>query len=251
MTDNIEEPLEAGGPAMERSPYLQMPRMTADELDMQNLDMDAYATVDALEDAWTDFLLDNPNALEDSPLNQLLELELEEIQQTQEYFLEEMQAQLTTFLTKKRELEDTYKQLMTTETKKQQNLYHTLQGQIDQQAKVHEYIQKVIPWNHWFAQLDDIVDEEGPGDYYDKVKALVPGGNQGGFGPSERGVYLTNASIESVQTIYERAYRVDDALLRAQCAMLLKEIQAHEDGLEAMTIVGEFLKDQKAWNLVK
>jgi hypothetical protein len=224
---------------------LEIPRITCNELDIDLSEKDVD-TIDEFEDAWYEFLSNDPDML---PLSQRgkrglqIERQIEELQASKQNAEAELKRQLDFFSSSKEQLETNFKKAMAGAAMDQQKIHTQLNKQIDNVAVADHNAMLTIPWDHFLDTLDHAV-------VHTDTKSLADGKKT--MKPSARAMFLVNAHNEDERSrdFLLRAYRIDHALLNAQVKMSQREVERYEKTTESLEVLGKFLTEHNIWGLL-
>eukprot|EP00538_Stauroneis_constricta_P002820 CAMPEP_0119565084 /NCGR_PEP_ID=MMETSP1352-20130426/28964_1 /TAXON_ID=265584 /ORGANISM="Stauroneis constricta, Strain CCMP1120" /LENGTH=260 /DNA_ID=CAMNT_0007613933 /DNA_START=98 /DNA_END=880 /DNA_ORIENTATION=+ len=201
-----------------------------------------------LEEAWTKFLLDNPTLLQRTGTSKQrveeLEQQLEAINTKRDQVEVEMQQQLDFIRRRKEDTESSYKKSMDRERAKQQKFDDMLQAQQDLVATSDQKVLRLLPWHCFLESLDRQTEHVGA------FLGSRSQTNDRTIKPSDRAMYLVDESSDNKRDVELRAFRIDNALLRAQIKLTQQMIGSIEDHAKSLEPVGKFLTKNKVWDVM-
>lgn len=226
------------------------PRTTHEDLD-NHVDEDDLTTIHQFEEAWNEFLIQNPAVLPTGPKGKRIasiEQQLDALKASKNNVEAEMQRQLEFFDQSKDQLEANFEKAMTSAATTQQHLYADLNRHADNIAVASHDLTLTLPWEYFFHALDNLVVR-------DEVKPLPEhlSPKSKSMKPSARAIFLVNANQladSRSQDFILKAYRIDHALLSAQVKMTHREVERYEKTTESLEFLGKFLTDHNIWGLL-
>ena len=127
---------------------------------------------------------------------------------------------------------------MTSEAIRQQEINKDMNKHIDNVAVAGQLMTQTIPWEHFFENLDHVVESNHcqamPDASTVANNTQANSSSSGGMSspksikPSARAMYFVNSDKrpnETSQEFMKRAYRIDHALLNAQVKMLQRDVE--------------------------
>lgn len=245
------------GLALNRA-FLRAPRLTRDDITEQLSDTEA-ATIEEFENAWENFLSSRPGIL--PPGRKLkncrhIQTRMNEIEGKKQNVCLELQKQLDFFADSKVKLEEKFHKTKEEAALQQQEVVRQLEKEIDDIALSDKILSEVLPWEHFFDNLEANTSTAHNG----SVASLSAATSQSQIiKPSGEAMYLAN--VQPKELIYAarrgkskshllRAYRIDNALLKARAAMLRREAERLEKNLNADRMISHVLMDNDVWGIM-
>jgi len=238
--------------------FLRAPRLNKDDI-TENLSDNDAETIEQFEDAWKDFLLARPGIL--PPGRKIkscrrIQTRMNEIDGKKQNVCLELQQQLDFFATSKEKLEEKYHKTKEDATLQQEAVIRELEQEIDDIATADKILSDVLPWEHFFENLEANTTTVHDG----SVASLSAGtGRSQMIKPSGEAMYLAN--IQPGELVYAarrgnskahflRAYRIDNALLKAKAAMLRREADRLEKNMKSERTLSQVLMDNDIWGIM-
>ncbi|KAG7364079.1 hypothetical protein IV203_037281 [Nitzschia inconspicua] len=240
---------------------LKAPRLHQNSIDQALSDEDLVA-IDEFENKWSSFLSSNPDLLPPGKkLKNCLEFQsqLEEVEVSNQMVKMELQRQLDFFSNSKNQLEANFTRAMEEAALMQQEVSRTLNKEIDDIAVADQILSKTLPWEHFFDNLDSLTENNYVSD------GMTSDGEQSstysrGLKPSKQAMYLAQnidqgeiarAAMEGKSSaLLLRAFKIDNALLKAELKMMQQEIGRLERTTKAQKDLAKFLSEYNIWGLL-
>ena len=237
---------------------LRAPRLNKDDICEYLSDGD-IDTIEEFEDAWKAFLSSRPRIL---PPGQKIkncrniQTQMNEVEAKKQNVCLELQRQLGFFTSSKDQLEAKYSKAMEEATLQQQDVVRQLEKEIDDIAIADKSLSDVLPWEHFFDNLESNMTTVNHGSVASMSAAT---GQSQPIKPSSEALYLAN--IQPAEVVYAarrgkskahllRAYRIDNALLKAKAAMLRCEADRLEKTIKSERLLSNFLMENDVWGLM-
>lgn len=175
-----------------------------------------------------------------------LQMKAKEIEASKENVELELKKQAAFFRSSREELEKLYAVKMQDAMDKQRSVHEQLSKKLESIAFADEIQHQTLPWIHFIKELDSLISRQDSHSTNSSEKS------NNVAKPSSRARFLTELTkTGSPVDAQLRAYRTDHALLRANVAMIQKEIIRYEKLLETQPDVGTFLTDHHCWDILK
>eukprot|EP00536_Pseudo-nitzschia_multiseries_P013471 jgi/Psemu1/35273/gm1.35273_g len=238
--------------------FQRAPRLSKDDITEQLSEMD-IETIEEFEDAWKEFLQSRPGVL--PPGRKVknfrhIQIMMNEIEGKKQNVCLELQRQLDFFADSKDKLEEKYKKAKLDATLQQEGVIKHLEQDIDDIATADKLLSEVLPWEHFFENLEANTTTVHNG----SVASMSAGTTQSqAVKPSSEALYLAN--VQPKEVVYAarrgnskahllRAYRIDNALLKAKAAMLRKEADRLEKTIRSERMLSTVLMDNDIWGIM-
>ena len=227
--------------------FLRAPRLNGDDVDEYLSDNDVN-TIEDFEDAWKVFLSSHPGILPSGTKIKncrRIQNQIYEIEGKKQNICLELQNQLDFFTRSKDELNAKYTNEMEAATFQQQEVIRKLDKEIDDIAVADKSLSTVLPWEHFFDNLESNTTTTNHG----SAASSTVGSHQP-IKPSTEALYLSNIDNNEVVEAARRrnskprllrAYRIDNALLKAKSAMLKIEADRLEKTIKSERLLSKFL----------
>eukprot|EP00525_Craspedostauros_australis_P003710 CAMPEP_0198116592 /NCGR_PEP_ID=MMETSP1442-20131203/13410_1 /TAXON_ID= /ORGANISM="Craspedostauros australis, Strain CCMP3328" /LENGTH=261 /DNA_ID=CAMNT_0043774455 /DNA_START=46 /DNA_END=831 /DNA_ORIENTATION=+ len=239
--------------------YVHAGRVQARDLDMQVTQQDERM-IDEMEDAWMKFLLANPRILHrtgksKARIDKLLSA-IDVVKEQQDKVQVEMKHQRDFIESRTADLERAYQEKMEQHDQEHRVAFNALRQQQELSARADQQMMEVLPWQCFFAALDEQAEKAGDAKRTRRLDA--PTGptppkqrsNARSIRPSKRAMYIVNDSVGCEKDVDLRAFSIDNALIRAKIRMNQKLKQGLKDHAASLENVGEFLKENGAQKIV-
>lgn len=231
---------------------LEVPRLTVEDLDRECNETD-QEMLEEIETAWMNYLKANPEKLvprQEKRFGQVSS-KLKAIDMESKKIEEEFKLQLEFFAESRDQLEENFKRTMNEETENQKEMRDNLDKDVDAAARADHNFSLTLPWEKVFYNLERIVAKESmlplPKDIItvdDVTKPLLP---------SKRSVLLLKNGTEYKpinKDFMLQAYKVDEALMKAQIGMYKLEVERYENTLKNLEDTGKFLTEYNIWGVL-
>lgn len=235
--------------------FLHAPRLTKDDISGPLSDSD-IKLLEKFEDAWKEFLSSRPGTL---PPGQKIknfrniQTQLNEIEAKKQNVCLELQRQLDFFASSRDKLQEKYSKEKEEATLQRENLVRELEKEIDNIAMADKLLSEVLPWKHYFDNLESNASTAYDGSIASMSAAT---GQSQAIRPSSEAMYLAN--VEPHEIVHAarcgnskahliRAYRIDNALLKAKAAMMKCEADRLERNMRSDHVLSKFLMDNDVW----
>jgi hypothetical protein len=227
--------------------FLRAPRLTGDDFDEYLSDNDVN-TIEEFEDEWKIFLSSHPGILPSGTKIKncrRIQNQINEMDGKKQNICLELQNQLDFFTNSKDQLKVKYTMEMEAAALQQQEVIHKLDREIDDIAEADKSLSTVLPWEHFFDNLESNTTITNHG----SVASSTVGSHQP-IKPSNEALYLSNIDNNEVVEAARRgnskprllrAYRIDNALLKAKSAMLKIEADRLEKTIKSERLLSKFL----------
>lgn len=238
--------------------FLRVPRLNEHDID-ENLSEIDVETIEEFEDAWQEFLSSRPGVL--PPGRKIkkckqIETQMKEIEGKKQNVCLELQRHLDFFAASRDKVEEKYKNAKEDAKLQQKNIKEELEHEIDEIAKADKLLSDVLPWEHFFENLESNTTAVHNG----SVASMSAGTSQSQqVKPSAEALYL--ADIRPGEVFYAarrgtskahflRAYRIDNALLKAKAAMLRRETERLEKVVKSEQMLSQILTENDVWGVM-
>jgi hypothetical protein len=239
---------------------LKAPRLNQNSID-QTLSDEEIVALEEFENKWSSFLSSNPDLLPPGKkLKSCLELQsqLEEAEVSNQMVKLELQRQLDFFSTSKDQLESNFTKAMEEAALMQQDVSQKLNKEIDDVAVADQIYSKTLPWEHFFDNLDYVTVKNN---VLDGTTVGVSSTTYSrGLKPSKEALYLAHnvdqgevakAAMEGKSSaLLLRAFKIDNALLKAQVKMMQHEVDRLERTTKSQKELAKFLSEYNIWGLL-
>ena len=239
--------------------FLRAPRLNKDDV-CEYLSESDIETIEDFEDAWRAFLSSRPGIL---PPGQKIkncrniQTQINEIEAKKQNVCLELQRQLEFFTSSKNQLEAKFSKSMEEATLQQQDVVGQLDREIDDIALADKSLSNVLPWEHFFDNLESNTTTVHHGSVVSMASTGT--GQSQLIKPSSEALYLAN--IQPAEVVYAarrgkskshllRAYRIDNALLKAKAAMLKQEADRLEKTIKSERLLSDFLMENDVWGIM-
>lgn len=235
--------------------FLRAPRLTKDDIGESLSDSDVDLIED-FEDAWKEFLSSRPGTL---PPGQKIknfrniQTQLNEIEGKKKNVCLELQRQLDFFASSTDKLEEKYNKEKEEATLQQKGAVEALEKEIDDIAMADKLLSEVLPWEHYFDNLESNTSTVHNG----SVASLsAKTGQSQVIKPSGHALYLANVQPSEIvdgprrgnsNAHFLRAYRIDNALLKAKAVMLKREADRLEKNIRSDRVISKLLMENDVW----
>mmetsp|Transcript_5187 Transcript_5187/g.15109 ORF Transcript_5187/g.15109 Transcript_5187/m.15109 type:complete len:263 (+) Transcript_5187:132-920(+) len=238
--------------------FQRAPRLNKDDIP-EHLSENDIQAVEEFEDAWKAFLESRPGIL--PPGRKVkncrqIQVQMNEIEGKKQNVCLELQRQLDFFAESKGKLEEKYQKSKKDATIQQEGIIKQLEKNIDDIATADKLLSEVLPWEHFFENLEANTTTV----YNGSVASMSAGSSQSQMlKPSGEAMYLAN--VQPGEVVYAarrgnskahllRAYRIDNALLKAKAAMLRKEAERLERTIRSERMLSQILLDNDIWGII-
>lgn len=235
--------------------FLRAPRLTKDDIGERLSDSDVHL-IEEFEDVWKDFLSSRPGTL--PPGQKIknfrnLQAGLNEIEAKKQNVCLELQRQLDFFVTSRDKLEEKYGKEKEEATLQQASVVAELEKEIDNIAMADKLLSEVLPWEHYFDNLESNASAAHEGS---SASMSQKTGQSQVIRPSDEALYLANIQPSEVVDAAKsghseahllRAYRIDNALLKAKSVMMKREADRLEKNMMADRVLAKVLMDNDVW----
>ena len=231
---------------------LDAPRLTAEDLDKECDEADKEI-IEEFENAWIEFLKKNPEKLVPRQEKRISKIksQMTDTSVESKKIEEEFKLQLEFFAESRDQLEENFKRTMNEETENQKEMRDDLDRDVDGAAIADHNFSLTLPWEKFFYNLERVVAKESmlplPKDIIavdDITKPLLP---------SKRAVLLLKSGSEYKpinKDFMLQAYRVDEAMMKAQIKMYELEVERYEKTLKNLEDTGKFLTEHNIWGVL-
>jgi len=225
--------------------------------------------IEEFEKLWAEYLEANPHVIPTGQKGekiQMLQENLKVLQASKQKVEAELERQLDFFHSASLQMEEDFQRAL----KEQGNVLEVVENTLDAAGSAWRNVQANAAWDLFFDSLEDCIEQsevqELPGDGL----ATVMGFNAGSTSsiaspcttttssilkPSPHAMFLNNAAEDGdtrlkSRDFFLRAYRIDNALLRAHLKVLQRDVERVDASLETNEFVGQFLMDQDIFGLL-
>jgi len=238
--------------------FLRAPRLNKDDIGECLSDSDINL-VEEFEDAWEDFLASHPGIL--PPGHKIknfrnIQTQLDEIEGKKQNVCLELQRQLDFFANSRGKLEEKYNKEKEEATLQQENVVQEFEKEIDNIAMADKLLSEVLPWEHYFGNLESNMSTVHNG----SVASMSTKTSQSQvIRPSGEALYLANVQPGDIvyaarrgnsNALLHRAYRIDNALLKAKAAMIKREADRLEKTIRSDQLLSKFLMEEDVWGML-
>lgn len=237
--------------------FLRAPRLTKDDIG-ECVSATDVKLIEEFEDAWKEFLASRPGTL---PPGQKIknfrniQTQLKEIEAKKQNVCLELQRQLDFFAGSRNKLEEKYNKEKDEVTLQQKDVIQELENEIDDIAAADKLLSEVLPWEHYFDNLesntsnvnesvDSISTRNGQG------QAIKPSGEALYLSNIQRGEALHSGRFMNSKVNLLRAYRIDNALLKAKAAMIKRESDRLGKTIRSDRLLAKFLMENDIWGVM-
>lgn len=234
--------------------FLRAPRLTKDDIG-EGLSESDVDLIDDFEDAWKKFLSSRPGTL--PPGSKIknfrnMQTRLNEIEGKKQNVVLEVQRQLDFFDSSREKLEEKYSKEKEEASLQQESVVKALEKEIDNIAVADKILSEVLPWEHYFDNLESNASEA----HRISGGASHKTGESQVIRPSDEALYLANIEPNDVVEAAKHgeseahlihAYRIDNALLKAKSVMLKREADRLEKNMLADRMLAKLLMDNDVW----
>lgn len=242
--------------------FLGAPRLTKDDFDddvLTDNNSNAIELIEEFEDAWTAFLLSRPEILPPGlkiKNCRIIQNQILENKEKEQIIVRELQRQLDSFAHSINNLEDTYKKDMEDATQQQHKIIASIERNIEDIADADKSLNIVTQYRHFFKNLESLsststsatttttpttTDLSSSSQQQQPPPLLLK--------PSKEAQYLCNIDHGDVVNAARRkkpkphllrAYRTDNALLKAKRDMLRIEAARLEKTIKSDLLLSQF-----------
>lgn len=232
---------------------IDAPRLTKEDLDKQYSDQDAEI-LEEFETAWIDYLRQNPEKLrgrQEKRINKLRKKQ-DEILEKQKKVEEELKLQLEFFEESRQELEENFQVAMKAEQENQKEMRDVLDAEVHTAAVADHNFSMTLPWEKFFYNLERLAAREG---IQSMPSGLTTDSGRQALVPSTKAqLMLQNESEDDPQHpdlhFVLHAYKMDEALLKAQSKMYELEIERYQKTIENLDVTGKFLQEHNIMTIL-
>ena len=229
--------------------FLRAPRLTKDDIGESLTDSDVDLIED-LEDAWKEFLSSRPGTL--PPGRKIknfrnIQTAVNEIEGKKQNVCLELQRQLDFFASSTDKLEEKYSEQKEEATLQQKGAVEALEQEIDDIALADKLLSEVLPWEHYFDNLESNTSKVHDGSI---ASLSAKTGQSQLVKPSGEALYLANVKPDEIvdgalhgnaNAHFLRAYKIDNALLKAKAVMLKREADRLEKNIRSDRVISKLL----------
>lgn len=235
--------------------FLRAPRLNKDDIG-ESLSGDDIDLLEEFEDAWKEFLSARPGTL---PPGQKIknfrniQTRMNEVQAKKENVCLELRRQLDFFASSRGRLEEKYSRQKEEATLQQKGMVEELEQEIDRIAIADKLLSEVLPWEHYFHNLESNTSALDNGGVANMSAAT---GRSQPIRPSAEALYLANIKPNEItdapgrEAHLHQAYRIDNAILKAKSAMLKREADRLEKNILSDRVLSKFLMDNDVWGAI-
>eukprot|EP00980_Cylindrotheca_fusiformis_P018644 scaffold6200_cov118-Cylindrotheca_fusiformis.AAC.6 len=231
---------------------IDAPRLTVDDLNEEfGEDAEEEQLLEDFELAWIQYLRQNPEKLrgrQEKRINKI-RAQMDETSKAQKKVEEELRLQLDFFNESRDQLEENFKKTMTAETENQKELREELDRDMDTAAIADHNFSLTLPWEKFFYNLDRLVAKEN----IDAIPAdLITESGKQVLVPSKKAVLLLNGEnkTDPDMNFMLHAYKMDEALMKAQIHMYKLEIERYEKTFKNLEDTGKFFHEHNIWGIL-
>mmetsp|Transcript_30132 Transcript_30132/g.64592 ORF Transcript_30132/g.64592 Transcript_30132/m.64592 type:complete len:257 (+) Transcript_30132:86-856(+) len=235
--------------------FLRAPRLNKDDI-CEPLSEHDTDLIEQFEDAWKEFLSARRGTL---PPGQKIkncrniQARMNEMEGKKQNVCLELQRQLDFFDSSRDKLEEKYGKEKEEATAQQNDLIAKLEQEIDEIAIADKALSEILPWEHFFDNLESNTTMVHNGSVASLSAAT---GQSQPIKPSGEALYLAN--IQPSELVYAarrgkskahllRAYRIDNALLKAKAGMLRREVDRVGKTIRSDQLISNFLMENDIW----
>jgi hypothetical protein len=213
-------------------------------------------TIEEFEDAWCAFISKNPHLL--PPGKKLksvmdLEMEIEQVEVQKHNVQMELQRQLEFFMTSKDQLDANFTRAMEEAALIQQDVIRGLNKEIDDIAIADQDLSFILPWEHFFDNLESITEENhiSDGSSVTASRSLKPSGQALFLANNMDQEEVAKAALKGKSdSMLLKAFAIDNALLKAETKMLEKDADRLERTTKSQKVLSKFLMEHNIWGLM-
>jgi hypothetical protein len=222
--------------------------------------------IDEFEKLWDEYLEANPHTIPTGRKGrriQSLQEKVEVLQLSKQKVQSELERQLDFFETAKDQLEENFLQAKAKALKEQVKVIEEVENKLEGVGSAWRNREANGPWDLFFDALEDAVEQSDvqqlPGDGISTVMGLtsqsLPSTKSNVMKPSPHAMFLNNAADESDAPVKSRdfllrAYRIDNALLRAHVKVLQRDLEKEECTIEANQLIGKLFMEHNIFGIM-
>ena len=236
--------------------FLRAPRLNKDDVGECLTDSN-IELIEEFEDAWKQFLISRPGTL---PPGQKIknfrniQTRLNEIEGKKQNVCMELQRQLDLLASSRGKLEEDFDNQKQDATIQQKDLIRDLERKIDDIAMADKLYSEVLSWEHYFDNL-----ESNTSTVHSDASLSTKTEESQVVKPTNEALYLANVKPSDIvdaarcgnsEARLLRAYRIDNALLKAKAAMMKREADRLEKNIRSDKIISDFLMENDIWGIL-